>query len=589
MIKQIENIIEILSKQETDLNIENRQQFKINLSEIYLNLFYYVLYWHFINHDLIIILEEIKNLKDRFVKENDDLKEESILDYLDNLEFFIKKIFSLKNSIKLKRENIIELEQDLFIKKELSIIEELLFFLIKLNYLQLKFEWYFFKIKNIFIKNYIDFFEEIQTKKSNKDNYEKYKKEINIIEDILILNIYKISLITKTNQFNYFINFEKKPLNIEKNIKDSIFSKYINELKLISEKKKWDFSFINDIYLTKELTSIDFFLLVKYYKEKIESKEDLKILYNKYKNIYYNKKDNNNYLNFIFIWNNYFSFLIKKFENKWNNKLIYEIEKIFKELNSVENNDNKYKNFFTDYKYLYFKNLQYKYLKENKSEDFNILNILEDAEKSWDNSYKIIEDLEYNCFYEFNFEDNKILVKWFEEKIFVFNMFSFPYDMKKYKYLLKNERRILNENKFEYKYTKDFSNIEEKIDNNKLDAIAVIWLFTWIVVYSLWTIQIFAIIEDLWSAIMFAWIFLSWILFLLWWIYYNNKINFCKNKWFHLFCIAFIVLITALIWKYYFSWKYLNVNKGKNTKEELEIQIKKAEIIKKDLEKLITD
>ena len=42
--KQIENIIEILSKQETDLNIENRQQFKINLSEIYLNLFYYVLY-----------------------------------------------------------------------------------------------------------------------------------------------------------------------------------------------------------------------------------------------------------------------------------------------------------------------------------------------------------------------------------------------------------------------------------------------------------------------------------------------------------------------------------------------------------------
>ena len=40
MIKQIENIIEILSKQETDLNIENRQQFKINLSEIYLNLFF---------------------------------------------------------------------------------------------------------------------------------------------------------------------------------------------------------------------------------------------------------------------------------------------------------------------------------------------------------------------------------------------------------------------------------------------------------------------------------------------------------------------------------------------------------------------
>ena len=63
MIKQIENIIEILSKQETDLNIENRQQFKINLSEIYLNLFYYVLYWHFINHDLIIILEEIKNYR----------------------------------------------------------------------------------------------------------------------------------------------------------------------------------------------------------------------------------------------------------------------------------------------------------------------------------------------------------------------------------------------------------------------------------------------------------------------------------------------------------------------------------------------
>ena len=589
MIKQIENIIEILSKQETDLNIENRQQFKINLSEIYLNLFYYVLYWHFINHDLIIILEEIKNLKDRFVKENDDLKEESILDYLDNLEFFIKKIFSLKNSIKLKRESIIELEQDLFIKKELSIIEELLFFLIKLNYLQLKFEWYFFKIKNIFIENYIDFFEEIQTKKSDKDNYDKYKEEIDILEDLLILNIYKISLITKTNQFNYFINFEKKPLNIERNIKKSIFSIYINELKLISEKKKWDFSFINNIDLTKELTSIDFFLLVKYYKEKIESKEDLKTLYNKYKNIYYNKKDNNNYLNFIFIWNNYFSFLIKKFENKLNGKIIPEIEKIFKELKSLKNNDNKYKNFFTDYKYLYFKNLQYKYLKENENEDFNILKILEDAEKSWDNSYKIIEDLEYNCFYEFDFEDNKIPVKWFKEKIFVFNMFSFPYDMKKYKYLLKNERRILNENKFEYKYTKDFSNIEEKIDNNKLDAIAIIWLFTWIVVYSLWTIQIFAIIEDLWSAIMFAWIFLSWILFLLWWIYYNNKIKFWENKWGHLFLIATLVLVFTFIWKHCFSWKYLNINKGKNTKEELEIQIKKAEIIKKDLEKLITN
>jgi hypothetical protein len=90
---------------------------------------------------------------------------------------------------------------------------------------------------------------------------------------------------------------------------------------------------------------------------------------------------------------------------------------------------------------------------------------------------KELNRLDYNCFYEFDFEDNLLEINIpniNSEKIYLHNIFYFPFDITIQKEKIIIEQNNLFQNKTDFKFYNKFSNIEEKIDNNKLDAIAVI-------------------------------------------------------------------------------------------------------------------
>ena len=113
---------------------------------------------------------------------------------------------------------------------------------------------------------------------------------------------------------------------------------------------------------------------------------------------------------------------------------------------------------------------------------------------------KELNKLNYNCFYEFEFEDNLLEIEIQEgrtEKIYLHNIVYFPFDIKAQQDKIILEQNNLFQNKVDFKFYNKFANVEEKIDSHKLDAIAIIGIFTGTVVYSIATIQIFTIIEDL--------------------------------------------------------------------------------------------
>jgi hypothetical protein len=112
----------------------------------------------------------------------------------------------------------------------------------------------------------------------------------------------------------------------------------------------------------------------------------------------------------------------------------------------------------------------------------------------------------------------------------------------------------------------------------------IIGIFTWIVVYSFWTIQLFSIIEDLWSAIMFSWVFLAGIMFIMSTIFFDPNKGILKDKGSKIFILGLVVVVLSLIWKGVFSSSIINVNKWNNVYEQLNIKIQQAETIKEQIE-----
>lgn len=573
--------------------LEKISELDIFFKDIYKNLFEYILNWEFINEDELEIITKINELKDNFNNKNFDLdfnEEFSLfINKLDLLILDLKEInrFKLKN--KYKRQKLPEIDipnfynynDDNFELKERENFKNILL----LNIISFYFEYFsdsIMKLNKILISVY-------EKKINNTSIKLKEEREFIIIKNIIELLLYKISIINKTSKLNYLKEQKIEEINISNLVHKWLFKDYKEVLNFLCKSSKYS---IDNIYRkfkwNEKLSNLEKLLLIKYCKNIWKSKDILQELFSQKEDK--NKLNLHEKINKIYIWNNLLSLLISNFKNiskKDNQKDIEEIDNLYSRITWFHKEIYQdYKNHFSYLKYAQFKNIQYKFWS-----DLLKNSILNTCEKALEKAKKELNRLDYNCFYEFDFEDNLLEINIpniNSEKIYLHNIFYFPFDITIQKEKIIIEQNNLFQNKTDFKFYNKFSNIEEKIDNNKLDAIAVIWLFTWIVVYSLWTIQIFAIIEDFWSAIMFAWIFLSWILFLLWWIYYNNKIKFWENKWSHLFLIATLVLVFTFIWKFYFSWTTLNLNKGKNTKEELEIQIKKAEIIKKDLEKLIT-
>lgn len=573
--------------------LEKISELDIFFKKIYKNLFEYILNWEFIYEDELEIITEINKLKDDFNNENVNL------DFNNDFNLFIKKLdllildlkeinrFKLKNKYKRQKlpeiniSNFYNYSDNNFELKERENFKNILL----LNIISFYFEYFSDSIIEL-NKILISIYEKNIINTSNTKL--KEEREFCIIKNIIELLLYKISIINKTSKLNYLKEQKIEEINISQLINKWLFKDYKEILNFLCKSSKYS---IDNIYKkfkwNEKLTNLEQLLLIKYYKNIWKSKDILQELFSQ-------KEDKNELklhekINKIYIWNNLLSLLISNFKNiskKDNQKNIEEIDNLYAKITLLHKEIHKdYKNHFSYLKYAQFKNIQYKFWN-----DLDKNRVLTFCEKALEKAKKELNRLDYNCFYEFDFEDNLLEIEIpnkDSEKIYLHNIFYFPFDIAIQKEKIIIEQNNLFQNKTDLKFYDKFSNIEEKIDNNKLDAIAVIWLFTWIVVYSLWTIQIFAIIEDLWSAIMFAWVFLSWILFLLWWIYYNNKVKFYKNKWFHLFFIAILVLIFTFIWKFCFSWITLNLNKANNLKQDLEIQIQKAEVLNKLLEEKI--
>ena len=584
------------------------------IKEIYLNLFFYLLYWEFQNHDINLFSEKIDETIEKFNNENTWLKENNDFKlFIYDLKTIISDINDIKDfklKINTKRKYILSTYNfsDSINSKwnnNKCIERKLLNFLLHLNIIQFYLEWdsNHEKIKN-FSSILISQYEHIS---NIKEDIEDKKDNIKFLKDLIILNLYKISLYTHKNKFHYYSDWKIWDIKIESEMKKTCFKDYENILRFVSWLKVNNISFVENIkdkFLKEDfnLNKIEIYILTKYYKDHDKSKENLKKLYNNYRKkvfieiekIEWDEKMKN-YLNLIFIWNNYFSFLIEDFKKAPNELLVKEIDDFYIELLNISKyiSENNYKNYFTYYKYSYFKNEEYHAF-------FNILDfpykklkwIVTTWLKAWEKSEEILKSLTHHSFYDYDSEDYLLntSIKW-KYPIYVHNIFLFPFDNEKAEKNINNELNRAKENLLDIKYKEKFWSIEEKIENNKLEAMVIIWIFTWIVVYSIGTVQIFTLIEDLWSAILFSWIFLSWMLFLIWGIFFKsyrdikNEIKY--NKWFQLFIIAFFILGLSFTWKYYLSWDKLNINKSQNIYNNLDIKINQAEYIKDYLDNQI--
>lgn len=569
--------------------LEKIIKFNNRIKNIYNYLFEYTLTWEFINKNELEIINLIIIQKEKFLNENIESKDKEFEKFIKNIDILIQDIneinsFKLKN--KYKRERLIDVGTQ--VTQDPITLDERWYFkmLLTLNIISFHFEYSHNLLKHIY-QILISFYEII-----NKNNvWDKNRRQITILKCIVEFLLYKISLIHKRNKIDYLNGQELKSINIERVINRWIFKNHKDILNFLCNSTK-SYS-IDDIYhkfkRNDEISNLEQLILIKYYKNVWKDSSVLKELFNNQ----YNSNNNNlnENINTIYLGNNLLSLLTSHFQEiskEDNQEYIQEIDELYSKITNLHKKINQnYNNHFSYLKYAQFKNLQY-----TLGNDLHKNGILISCEKALEKAKKEIGKLNYNCFYEFDFEDNLLEVKIQDEKIekiYLHNIFYFPFDISAQKDKIMIEQNNFFQNKVDFKFYNKFSNIEEQINSHKLDTISIIGIFTGIVVYSLGTIQIFTIIEDLWSAIMFSGIFLSGILFLLWWIYYKQWLSFNPkgNKWLSLFIIAIILLIATFIWKYCFSWVTLNINKASNTKDSLKIHIQQADSLNKMLENKI--
>ena len=566
------------------------------IKKIYKNLFEYIVSWEFIKENELELIKEIEVVKENFLNENIESIDKEFEEFKKNIDILIKDIneisnFKLKN--KYKRDRLVEIKEESFsdiviLFSNITTLNERYIFkmILSLNIISFYFEYFHNSLRNIY-QILISFYEIL----NQKDDWQENNKQVIILKSIVELLLFKISLIYKRNKISYLDWQNLKYINIEKSINQWIFKNYKEMLSFVCNSTKS--YIIDDIYQKfrnkNKITNLEKLILTKYYKNVWKDYCVLKDIFNKQYNP--NKNELNENINTIYIGNNLLSLLISHFQKtsiENNQEYIEEIDILYKKItNLYEKINQNYNNHFSYLKYTQFKNLQY-----NLWNKLHKKGVLISCEKALEKAKKELNKLNYNCFYEFNFEDSLLQINVQDEtmkKIYLHNIFYFPFDIKAQQNKITLEQNSLFQNKVDFNFYEKFSNVEEKIDSHKLDTIAIIGIFTGIVVYSLWTIQIFTIIEDLWSAIMFAWVFLSWILFLLWWIYYKQWLyfNIKQNKWLNLFLIATTLLVLTFIWKYFFSWINLNANKANNIKDSLETSIQKADYINKILEEKI--
>lgn len=303
-----------------------------------------------------------------------------------------------------------------------------------------------------------------------------------------------------------------------------------------------------DLYETNRYDSIypknselDLFLKFNYYK-KNKFKDEFSRCYDKLKNLYKTYCTSFKAKNRIFFLNNLISVL-------WNDSfevefLIEEKQYIHQELSSIEEHEYE-ASYFTYYKLSKLNRVIWEKTKK--------LSYFKEAHKYINEAIQKFEKND-GAYYPFDISDLKN--KDNSTSIFTF---SWPFIPQKtdYHLRLKQEQYFIISKESEIRIKNKEKDFDMKIEKNSTKTVEILAIFSAIILFVSWSIQIFQYLSDLKSAIYFIIWFSAALTFFIILILFVTKgpvLAFSKNKflylylWWYLFIVLFITF-----WNNYFS------------------------------------
>ena len=592
------DLIKSISPFQCDWNHSKElQTFETKIEIIYKNLIILLLNWDFLEEiPYKRMLWELETLITWFDNENfngnsDYIK--SVKNPLQIMSFDIKSISRVQIWINNKRKKIYNLDKMPKYWWERENYMKLLSIIIDILLIESSIVWWNVPLMLIIAK-----LEE--TLKNIQFIDESFLFLKHLVLERIAFDLYKFSKVC-WNDISYYIG-ETEQSDFWNITDNSCFYRLKATLNFLYHPESWWYSVQEDEEKRKLENSgfwnmLSFNKLVKYYKDRLESLDKLKEIIEKYAIMHNLEPSLNNeyYINYVYAKNNYLSLLIKKFEiGRYSNDEKKEIENqindIFNDLTFHKKKTN-FRNYFT-----YFKYAKYKYISSinyKRAENlWKARDEINQASRAIKDAIDIFENDDFYNYFEYDKESNIFNLSEDSEnidligKLYVCNLYTLPFNRQEKKKDLEELQKKIFKLEIDIITSEKFNLVDKKINDYKIDIMTVVWIFTAIVVYSFWTIQIFSIIENIWDALMFSWIFLSWILLLLFWVFLYKE---SKRKSIQLLVVSFIVLIISIFWRYYFKDYPININKWENTNSKLENSIYKATLLEESLEKLIEE
>lgn len=572
---------------------------------IYQKIFLYLSSWEFLFTDVNELIWELNKLDDNFSRSN--------IASVNNKEFiWLKKqirllkadlleIHTLKNNEQWKREdlpalsnsdNLSDIDEDEHTRNDRRIFKILLFLY------QTAYSNDAISKKNIKTQVWemLEVLEYIKNQKQ-EDFSESY---LTFIQDIIIITLYKLWL-ASSNEIVYYISsaWKKDNLRLPEEIKKTFFKDNILVLKFLNEhNENWhDFQKIIQGYQedlkNEKIGHLWIRMLLRYYQKVTKSEDWLSEIFSYYKKRVWSieKDKEKNIMNLIYIANTYFSLLVSNFELSKDKDLAKRIESLYCEIVNIAKwiAIKEYQNYFTQYKYASFKEMETrdKLLHDNITIS-DARQQIRNARKSIKNAISLFDSVRYPIYFEFEtkdyFIDSNLLSSFWVKKIYFPNIYLTPIDPDEKREKFSSIVRNLDQLEWDLKYREKFSEIKDKVEKSKLDVISVVWIFTWLVIYSVWTIQIFSVIETVWTAWLFMSWFSSWILILLGSIYYKSSTPIKQNKWLQLIIMGLVFLMLSIWWKFLLDSEIINWNKATDTYDKLNLKTQEARQLKEILD-----
>ena len=331
----------------------------------------------------------------------------------------------------------------------------------------------------------------------NKEDLEKFEQEgmdkeiINLLKEKIIYHLYRIWQINDKAIIPVQFEEEKKQVHINE-IKKTNFSGVKEDFLCLVKDHEWFYrstTKYHDLLEESLYERSDILILLSILLKKTKKTENLRNLFYAYEeHINTTPSREKRYINYIFVWNCLLSLLVDDYKNN-----ILDTDKEIRTLFKTKLQNNKYKNYFS-----YSKYAEYKLIKSKKELEQNMFKC---SKISIDWAIKYIEKAidsfcedENNEYFELEDKDNITPINVESprniKKLYCYQILGIPYrkHIKKKKLEQLKQDILRQENKILHK--ESIYEIEQYSENNKMNAMTILWLFTGIITYSFGTIQI---------------------------------------------------------------------------------------------------